>query len=253
MIKRLWPHPPAPGRGVPQDLESQASRVHRARRHPRLKQQPSSDDIGSSELRRNHRCARAVRLAHPAARLNDALARQRNQGRRQAAPGGSFEQPGNRRAVWRAGFRLEGVSRTVLLLRRSQGEAPATLALSSNASLSMVRAVTTSPRHALRPAELAALAFPVPRLARDTTWATSRQPSISAPRNKRATTTKAAAMPCEATTRRNIPTATVESQTTIPDGQTVQGERRAPSHPIAAPVRNGQLTDAMPDNVTPAV
>jgi hypothetical protein len=66
---------------------------------------------------------------------------------------------------------------------------------------------------------------------------------------------KATAVPWPETTRRIMPIATVDSQTTRPDGRIASGRRQARdvSQPAPRPARKGQQVDAMPARVSPLV
>ena len=85
------------------------------------------------------------------------------------------------------------------------------------------------------------------------TRGTSRQPSRNNPRNASATSTNATAVPCPATTRRTMPTATVPSHAPTPAGNSPAGRRQArtASHPHASPARNGHAVDAIPPRLSP--
>jgi hypothetical protein len=69
-----------------------------------------------------------------------------------------------------------------------------------------------------------------------------------------ATTTKLNAVPADVALRNSIPTTTVLSQMTIPDGASEVGrcQARATSQPAAVPDRNGHAVSATPAMVIPS-
>lgn len=63
----------------------------------------------------------------------------------------------------------------------------------------------------------------------------------------------ATAVPCPATTRRIMPTTTVDSTTTPPLESDVisRRPRNTMNQPMTSPVANGHVVEATPDHVTP--